>query len=115
MRSLKNSRLNVRVSRDEHELITARAASAGLSVSDYVRKCALQDSGRPIIRTDAETLARLYANLRRAGGNLNQCAYELNKRHKPNEVEIELEQAFKAVAHASEDVSAFLADARNSI
>lgn len=115
MAEQKTSRLNVRVAVGEHDVIAQRAASAGLSISDYMRRCALQDSSRPVIRTDAEALKKVYVNLRRAGANLNQCARELNTHHRPNHIEQELALAFSAIARASEDVSQFISDARNSI
>ena len=54
-------------------------------------------------------------NLRRCGGNLNQCARELNSRHKPNEMKEELEIAFREVAKASQSVSEMIAAARESV
>lgn len=108
-------RLNVRLTEAERAAIAKRAVSAGLTISDYARRCALQDQDRPVIRTDAELLKKLYANLRRAGVNLNQCTRELNTHHRPNQVEQELSLAFSALARASSDVSQFIADARRSI
>ena len=52
------------------------------------------------------------ADLRRAGGLLNQVARELNTRHRPNQVETALEHALRTVARASEDVSKLISDAR---
>lgn len=115
MDSQKLSRLNVRLSPEEHAAIARRASDAGLTVSEYIRRSALQDTDRPIIRTDAEKLQALYRNLRRAGGNLNQIARELNARHKPNEFESEILIAFRSISRASDELSAFIHDARNSI
>ena len=115
MDSQKTCRLNVRLTEAERAAIAQRAASAGLTISDYARKCALQDKDRPVIRTDAETLKKLYVNLRRAGANLNQCARELHTHHRPNQVEQELTIAFAALTHATTEISQFIADARNSI
>lgn len=111
----KTCRLNIRLTESERARIAERAASAGLSISDYTRKCALQDQDHPIIRTDAESLKKVYVNLRRAGANLNQCARELNTHHRPNQVEQELTLAFAALTRATTDISQFMADARNSI
>ena len=111
----KDSRLNVRLSTEEHAAIARRASCAGLTVSEYMRRSALQDTDRPIIKTDAEKLQALYRNLRKAGGNLNQIARELNARHKPNELESEMLIAFRSIARASDELSAFIRDARNSI
>ena len=111
----KTSRLTVRLTQEDHAAIKARAADAGLATSEYVRRCALRDGDRPVIRTDAEQLRAIYRNLRKAGGNLNQCARELNTHHRPSELEAQLGAALQAVADASEDVSAFMADARASV
>ena len=111
----KASRLNIRLTAGEREAIRLRASQAGLSVSEYIRASALRDDSRPVIRTDAAALKKIYADLRRAGSNLNQCARELNTHHRPANVERELELAFCAIAKASEDVSAFIAETRKSI
>lgn len=115
MDTQKLSRLNVRLSAEEHADIVRRASGAGLTISEYMRRSALQDADRPIIRTDPERLQALYRNLRKAGGNLNQIARELNARHKPNELESEMLIAFRSIARASDELSAFIRDARNSI
>ncbi len=111
----KTSRLNVRLTPAEHAAVKRRAADAGLATSEYVRRCALRDGDRPVIRTDADQLRATYRNLRKAGGNLNQCARELNTHHRPNDLEAQLGAALQAVADASEDVSAFMADTRASM
>lgn len=109
------SRVNIRVSPAEHDAITRRARAAGLSFSEYIRRSALSDSDRPVIRTNAEELRNVYVGLRKAGGLLNQCARELNTRHRPDQLEAELQAAFRAVAQAATDVSEFIADARRSV
>ena len=115
MDAQKLSRLNVRLSKEEHAAIVRRASGAGLTVSEYMRRSALQDADRPTIRTDAEKLQALYRNLRKAGGNLNQIARELNTRHRPAELETEMLIAFRSISRASDELSAFIRDARNSI
>lgn len=111
----KDSRLNVRLSAEEHADIVRRASGAGLTVSEYMRRSALQDTDRPIIRTDPERLQALYRNLRKAGGNLNQVARELNTHHRPAELEAEMLIAFRSISRASDELSAFIHAARNSI
>lgn len=110
-----NAWLGVRLSHTQHQDIKQRAQAAGINVSDYVRIRCTTDPDGPVIKTDVETLRKLHANLRRAGGNLNQVARELNARHRPNEVEDELSRALLAAAQASEDISKFIADARRSV
>ena len=96
MDAQKLSRLNVRLSPEEHAAIARRASGAGLTVSEYIRRSALQDTDRPIIRTDAEKLQALYRNLRKAG-------------------EAEMLIAFRSISRASDELSAFIHAARNSI
>lgn len=111
----RSTRMEVRLTEAERSEIFRRAASAGATASDYMRKRALQDDGRPIIRTDAETLRRIYVNIKRAGGLLNQVARVLNTTRSPVDVEVELRAALGAVEASSIEVSEFLADARNSM
>ena len=131
MGTQKLSRLNARLSPEEHAAIARRASGAGLTVSGYMRRSALLDTDRPIIRTDAEQLhldtdrpiirtdaeqlQALYRNLRKAGGNLNQIARELNTHHRPAELQAEMLIAFRSISRASDEVSAFISDARNGI
>lgn len=57
----------------EEAAIMARAASAGMSVSAYVRDAAL---GVPIRAARRDYAPEIVVQLRRAGNNLNQCLYE---------------------------------------
>lgn len=111
----RNARMEVRLTEAERDEIFRRAASAGVTASEYVRRRALQDDGRPVIKIDAETLRRTYINFKRAGGLLNQVVRVLNTTRSPINVEIELRAALRAVEASSIEVSEFLADARNSI
>ena len=111
----KNAHLNIRLAESELASIKGRARSAGVSVSAYVRTRALNDRDRPIVRADSDTLKKLYRDLRHAGGNLNQCAHELNINHRPSQVEGRLADALEAVKAASDAVSDFLAETRSSI
>lgn len=110
----KNDHLNIRISREEHREIRRRAQEAGMNASAFIRKRALSDDNRPVIRADARVLQTIYRDLRHAGGNLNQCARELNTHHRPNQIEEELSHAFKAVEQATELVAEFIADIREN-
>ena len=90
----RSGRIYVRVSSQERAAIERRAAAAGLSMSDYLRRRALVDGDRPVISTDPETLKLLYRDLALAGSNF-------------------LNAALTRVGSAAEAVSSFLADARN--
>lgn len=111
----RSTRMEVRLTEAERGEIFRRAASAGATASDYMRKRALQDDGRPVIRVDADTLRRTFVNIKRAGGLLNQVARVLNTTRSPIDVEVELRAAMRAVEASSIEVSEFLADARNSM
>lgn len=115
MSARRSARMEVRLTEAERDEIFRRAASAGVAASDYVRRRALQDDDRPVIRTDAETLRRIYVNGKRAGNLLNQCARVLNTTRSPVDVETELRAALRAVEAASIEISEFLAGARNSL
>lgn len=111
----RSARMEVRLTEAERDEIFRRAASVGVTASDYVRRRALQDDDSPVIRVDAEILQRTYMNIKRAGGLLNQVARVLNTTRSPVDVEIELRAALRAVEASSVEVSEFLADARNSL
>lgn len=111
----RSARMEVRLTEAERGEIFRRAASAGATASDYVRRRALQDENRPVIRVDAQMLRRIYVNIKRAGGLLNQVARVLNTTRSPIDVEVELRAALRAVEASSIEASEFLADARNSM
>lgn len=115
MNGSRSARMEIRLSDEERGEIIRRACEANLSVSDFLRKRALLDDGRPIIKNDPAALRRLHVNLKRAGGLLNQCARILNTRKDPIEIENELKTSVNAVEIAARDVSGFLADARKSV
>ena len=91
--------LGVRLSQADRAAIKARADGAGLTVSEYVRRRCTEDRDGPVVKVDAAELKKTHADLRRAGGLLNQ-------------VETALEHALRTVARASEDVSKLISDAR---
>lgn len=109
----RSGRIYVRVSSQERAAIERRAAAAGLSMSDYLRRRALVDGDRPVISTDPETLKLLYRDLALAGSNLNQLAHEVHITHDPGRISPFLNAALTRVGSAAEAVSSFLADARN--
>lgn len=109
-------RINLRLSALDHERIFKCAHDAQLTVSEYIRRRSLlYDNDRPLIKTDIALLQRIYSDLRHAGGNLNQCAHQLNRNPSSTFLEQELEDALLAITNASDEVSSFIAEARNSI
>lgn len=115
MAGQKDRRLNIRLTDSEHAAIVRRAQMSGLGVSEYIRRCALQDVDRPIIQTDIETLQKLYRDFKHAGGNVNQIACELNTRHRPDQLEAEIHTALISIEHASSEVSNFIEIVRQSV
>lgn len=107
-------RLNVRVSEAEHAAISARAAEARTTISEYVRKRALRDERGPRpIEVDARELQRIYRDLRHAGGNLNQVCRWLNShRSTAANMENEIKSALEATRCASSQVAEFIAEVR---
>ena len=111
----RNLRLNVRLSPGEQAAIERRARAEGMTISEFVRRNALQDVDRPVVRVDGQTLKLLYGNLRRAGGNLNQCSKELHVHHDPCRIERELKAAFRSVERASDELAGFISDIRKML
>lgn len=68
----RNGRIHLRVTEQEKEQFTAKAAAAGLGISEYLRKAALQLG--VIHKYDQAAVHQL----RKIGVNLNQIAYHLN-------------------------------------
>lgn len=86
-----------------------------MGVSEYVRRRSLSDHDGPTVVADVETLQAIYRLTRRTGGNLNQIARELNTRHRPDQIEEEIHDALSSARQASDDISAFIQAARDSV
>lgn len=116
MKTEKTRRLQVRVSPEEHAEISRRAASAGLGLSEYARRCCLRDGGRPRVETDVELLRRIYAGQRHIGGNLNQAMRLADARRQdfPRLVG-QLERLLVQVSESTEEISQFIQDAQASL
>lgn len=72
----------VRLTDGEHEALSGRAESAGLTLADYIRSQAL--GAKPLrarVRPAVERaeLARILAELGKLGSNVNQIARNLNR------------------------------------
>ena len=109
-------RLNIRLSAEEHQALAEQARACGLTVSDYVRFCCLEDDGRPRIVVDDETLKSLYRDQRRIGGLLNQLLKHANTRHQdfPGLVE-QAQHLMCQLGETNKQVSALIDEARKSI
>ena len=92
-------RRTLRLSAGEDEKLTRQAATAGISVSEYMRR--LFFGGRPIIaRTDDQTVREL----RRLGGLLKHH-FEVVKRTGNADTLMELDAALRAIRRAVEVLS----------
>lgn len=92
-------RRTLRLSAGEDEKLTRQAATAGISVSEYMRR--LFFGGRPIIaRTDDQTVREL----RRLGGLLKHH-FEVVKRTGNADTLTELDAALRAIRRAVEVLS----------
>lgn len=80
--------IRFRLSADEDEVIRQLAISNEMTLSEYVRKRALNGNiTRPImVKSQAQkvvqSLLKLEPELGKQGGNINQIAYNLNKANK---------------------------------
>lgn len=113
---MKHHHLNVRTSEHEHAAIARRAKKSGLTISEYVRRCCLNDTNRPVINADTELLQSIYRNLRHTGGNINQIACWLNTH--PNNAgsfDGQLKNALDANEKASSELAEFIAAVKASV
>lgn len=71
-------RLAIRLSDAERETIDGMAAVCGLSVTDFIRRSALQQQLRPLPKVPESNL-KIYSELGRLAGNVNQIAKAMNQ------------------------------------
>ena len=92
-------RRTLRLTAEEDARITRQAATAGISVSEYMRR--LFFGGRPVIaRTDDQTIREL----RRLGGLLKHH-FDVVQRTKSMDTLAELDSALRAIRRAIEALS----------
>jgi hypothetical protein len=99
----------LRLNEIEETRLKQRAAEAGLSVSSYLRACALGDAGVRARRAptfEHELLGSSVAELNRVGNNVNQIARSLN---------IGKETDPALIAFTLEQLRAVLADIRKAM
>ena len=77
----------VRLTHEEFEDVSAKADNAGMTPAAFFRFAALGTPGPRAQRrppADHKALREILGHCGRIGNNLNQIAYQLNKRGKPN-------------------------------
>lgn len=108
----KVTRINLRLSESEAKAIRDRAQASGLSLSAYMRHCALFGNA-PSPVADARDLKPLYTELRRCGNNVNQIARAINSQGTNAVPGGEISQALASLREATESVAQALVSARN--
>lgn len=109
------NRISIRVTPSEYGRIASRAKQAGFSISEYLRRTALRERDGPAIIVDEGALKDMLRNLKGAATNLNQIAYVVNSRHKPEELLPELRRSLARIEASSDAITKLITDARNSI
>lgn len=74
---LRTKQMNIRVTDEEYEKISDRAEYCNLSVSDYVRKQAVDGA---IIKMETVDIKELSTELNKIGVNINQIAKHVNEK-----------------------------------
>lgn len=105
----KATQINLRLSESEAKAIRNRAQASGLSLSAYMRRCALSGNApSPVL--DARELKPLYTELRRCGNNVNQIARALNARGVGGASSAEVSKALTALEGAADAVAKVLSE-----
>lgn len=108
-------RINLRLTEAERTEIIRRASRAGLSISEYLRRCALRDRNGPTIDVSTDHLKQLHTDLKRAGNLCNQIARELNTNHRPDAVIEDTNRAMQSLERATDEIVRLIAEAREFI
>lgn len=112
--SCRDFRIDIRVTHRELQSIRSRARRAGVGMSEYMRSRALLNlDGAPTFNVDSAELKAAYANLKRAGSNINQCARVLNTYGADSRAAEQATSAMERVSLAADAVSAALEVVRN--
>lgn len=105
--------VKVRITEEDYLRLKANADTFGCSMSELVRRKAVNGEGAvpPVIIDSTET-RRILGNLQRVGGNLNQAVYNMNRygvaqqdaNHLMNEVIPDLAQCAKDLRTLVRDI-----------
>ena len=71
----RSTRLFIRVTPDEYEIVKERTAKTGLNISEYARRILM---GKTIVEAPPADLNILIREMKRVGSNLNQLLKKLN-------------------------------------
>lgn len=104
----RDQRIDVRVTERERRSIASRARRAGEPVSAFVRKAALRrsdDMGRETVSVDGRQLVGAHADLKKAGGLLNQYMRAVNRYGLTPYDVAPIEAAAASVAKSADELS----------
>ena len=97
----KDKVIRARISTDDYNQFKKRVEKSGLSQSAFLRQCATQTT-----IYDTDPLRKLYFELKKEGGNLNQLVRQLNQYNAPTEKAILSE--IKKLKRLQRELKAFL-------
>lgn len=100
----KSNRIAFRVTDAQRQTIAELASVCGRSVSDYVRDLALCQPVHPLPKIPAANL-KIYAELGKIGGNVNQIAKSLNEG-------LSIDAGAQRIAHALPSLVSLLKEIR---
>lgn len=109
----KATQVNLRLSESEAKAIRNRSQASGLSLSAYMRRCALSDNV-PSPVADARDLKPFYTELRRCGNNVNQIARALNARGANGVSSAEISTALASLEAAADAIAKALSKSRGA-
>ena len=109
----KEKRIDIRMTETEREALKTRARAAGVTVADYIRKLAWIGGELPKGEVDMELFKKIYTELRKQGGNLNQIAKNLNQGLQPDsDVLRRIGAALEKNEKATDEIALLLIEAR---
>ena len=68
----------IRLSDEEHERLKANAETMGVSMSELIRRTAINGHKMSPVNLDMEPILKMLFEMQKQGGNLNQLAKEAN-------------------------------------
>jgi len=109
----KEKRIDIRVTETERETLKARARAAGVTVAEYIRLLARLGGELPQVDVDMKLFQKMYTELRKQGGNINQIAKTLNQGFQPDsDVQRRINAALEKNERATAEIARLLIEAR---
>lgn len=105
----------MRVSDEEHARIERIAKQRNLTVSQLVRKIALNPDGVHAIEIDIRPIAETRTLLKRVSNNANQLAYESHRMRNVNDLEYDIRLCMDDLARTVQSIDTFLSEVNKSL